>query len=93
MSLKTGDIDRMWAKLGFDVNEGKRDVTATLIVAGKRVIRTLRSHGKNKLDGNIPSMIRQQMKLNDEQFSDAVRCPLKRDDYLRILREKKLLDS
>jgi hypothetical protein len=31
------------------------------------------------------------MKLNENQFKDLIECPLKRDGYIQILREKKLL--
>jgi hypothetical protein len=41
----------------------------------------------------IPHLIRQQMKLNEEQFQDLVDCPLSREDYLQILREKGLLGA
>ncbi len=33
-------------------------------------------------------MIRQQMKLNHEQFAQAIACPLTREGYLQILRDK-----
>jgi hypothetical protein len=91
MSLKGGDVDRAWQKLGFSVN-ATGDIHAKLYVDGKLILRTKRSMGSGKLDGNIPHFIRQQMKLNEDQFARAVECPLTREEYLQILREKKVLD-
>jgi hypothetical protein len=77
----------MWEKLGFNVTPSK-DVIAILTVNGVIVARTKRSHGRGKLDGQIPHFIRQKMYLNPSQFSDAYNCPMKKSDYLAILREK-----
>lgn len=91
MNVKAGELDRMWAKLGFEIDSRAADVKANLWVDGVLIVRTMRSHGSGKLSGKIPAMIRQQMKLNETQFSDAVRCPLKAEGYLEILREKGLI--
>ena len=93
MSLKSGELDRAWQKLGFQTFENKRDVTAQLWIDGKMIIYTRRSHGSGKLDGQIPNFIRQQMKLDEGQFKSAIDCPLKRDAYLEILRNKGLLPA
>ena len=89
MSLKGGDIDRAWAKLGF-VAKSTGDIHARFHVDGKLILHTKRSMGSGKLDGNIPAFIRQQMKLDEAQFKDAIDCPLKRDGYIEILRKKGL---
>ena len=88
MSLREGDVDQMWKKLGWSVDLKKRDVTATLVVNGAIVLRSRRSHGSGKLDGVIPQKIRGQMKLNESQFQAAYQCPLQRDEYFAILRLK-----
>lgn len=90
MSISTNDIDRAWRKLGLEIrNTG--DKHAFLRVEGKVVITTLRSFGSGKLSGNIPHRIRQQLKLNDDQFRDLLRCPLGREEYIDILRQKNLI--
>lgn len=88
MSIKAGDLDRAWEKLGFDIDGTKRDVSATLWLDGVLILHTRRSHGAGKLDGKIPHFIRQQMKLNEQQFGTALACPLGRAEYLEILRTK-----
>jgi hypothetical protein len=87
MSLKGADIDRMWKKLGF-ITKNSGDIHAKLVVDGRAVKFTKRSMGSGNLDGNIPNFIRRQMGLTQDQFADAVNCPLKRDGYIQILRDK-----
>ncbi len=65
-----------------------RDRHALFYVDGKLVLRTKRSMGSGKLDGKIPGFIRQQMKLDERQFADLINCPLTRDGYIEILRDK-----
>ncbi len=77
----------MWTKLGFEIVPGK-DVFATLTVDGVIVVRTKRSHGAGKLDGEIPHFIRQKMCLNEAQFADAYNCPMKAPAYLEILKKR-----
>lgn len=92
MSLKGGDVDRAWQKLGFDIAR-TGDIHAKLYVDGKLILRTKRSMGSGKLDGRIPHFIRQQMKLNEDEFSRAVECPLTREEYIEILRSKGIIET
>ncbi len=70
-------------------NTGDRH--ALFYVDGRLILRTKRSFGSGKIDGNIPSFIRQQMKLNNDQFAELLACPLDRPDYIDILKKKKLI--
>ena len=92
MSFSAEVLDRAWEKVVMSVRDRSVDRWAYLFFDGKRVIATRRSRGSGKLSGNIPPLIRQQMKLNEEQFRDLVNCPLTREGYLEILRSKGLLD-
>jgi hypothetical protein len=85
MSLRASDIDKMWTKLGFTIDYSRRDITAMLVVNDRIVLRTKRSHGAGKLDGEIPHFIRKAMRLNQPQFREAVDCPLSREGYMAIL--------
>lgn len=87
MSIKASDVDRAWKKLEMRIKEN-RDRHALFYVDGKLVLRTKRSMGSGKLDGKIPGFIRQQMKLDERQFADLINCPLTRDGYIEILRDK-----
>lgn len=55
---------------------------------GVTVVRTKRSHGNKELPGHL---IRQQLKLNEKQFSDLIGCSLTKQDYIGILTDKGLI--
>ncbi len=54
MSLKTGDVDRAFKKLGMETREGK-DGLAFFRYKEKLILTTRRSHGKGKIEGNPPT--------------------------------------
>ncbi len=86
MSLKAGQVDKVISKLGMKVRNGK-DRHAWLYHNGKPVLHTMRSHGRGDL-GNIAHVIRQQLKVNEQQFADLISCPLKLEGYLQILKSR-----
>lgn len=86
-SRRERDFDQMWKKLRFNLKDGKH-VSATLVVEGQLAVRTMRSHGSGKLEGQVPEFIRQQMFLSKDEFNRALDCPLGYDEYLRILESK-----
>lgn len=88
MRLRENQVDTMWRKLGYDVQEHAKDVKAILKDGTVIVAFSRRSHGSGKLEGVIPHKIRNQMKLNESQFADAYNCPMKQEQYFAILREK-----
>ena len=89
MPLTAHEFDRLVSKFGFETRNSK-DLLAWLEIDGKVVVRTRRS---NKSSGDLPRhhSIRQQMRLNDDQLREAVKCTLDRDAYVAILREKGVL--
>jgi len=88
MTIKAHQFDRLVRKFGFKTrNSG--DLLAWLEIDGKLITRTKRSQKR----GDLPMQhsIRQQLKLNQQQFDDAIDCTLSRDGYIEILRTKGLL--
>jgi len=81
----------MWDKFEFTVDASGDHVRALFYVNDVLVLKTKRSHGSGKIDGNVRHFIRQQMKLNEAQFTLAIDCPLTRAEYLQILGAKGLL--
>lgn len=87
--IKRAEFDLLVAKLGLVTKSGDH-LFAWLEHDGKMIVRTRRSHQKS---GDLPMQhsIRQQLKLNEDQLRDAIRCTLDRDAYIEILRSKGLL--
>jgi hypothetical protein len=67
------------------------DIRALFYHEGRLILQTMRSKGRGVIPGKIPHFIRQQMKLNEDQFTDLIACPLGRPEYVEILRQKGLL--
>ena len=85
MPIRAREFDRMVNKFGFETRHG-RDLHAWLTYEGNVVVRTRRS----KSSGDLPMehSIRQQLKLNTQEFNRARRCTMTRVEYIDILRRK-----
>jgi hypothetical protein len=85
--MKVHEFTKLENKLGLKTrNSGDR--LAWFEHDGKAVVFTKRSHGNKDLPENL---IRQQLKLNEGQFSGLISCSVSRDDYIEILRSKKII--
>lgn len=92
MSVSADVLDRAWTKVGLSIDDKKRDRFAYLRVNGKLILFTRRSYGRGKVSDHLADLIRQQMKLDEDQFAELLACPLKEGGYLAILRAKRLLE-
>ena len=88
MTIKAREFDALVRKLQMQTRDG-RDLHAWFEFEGKVITRTRRS----KRSGDLPMQhsIRQQLKVNEMQMRELIRCTLGRDDYLEILRNRGLL--
>jgi hypothetical protein len=56
---------------------------------GKKLFKTKLSHGSKKdIDDYLIGKMSNQCKLNKEQFVDLAKCPMTRESYIFILKEK-----
>lgn len=92
MSLKAKDVDKVFNKFDMRVKNGK-DRYALFYYEGRLILRTKRSLGKHKIDNKVRYLIRQQLKLSDTEFSQAIDCTLGRPDYVKILKNKGLISN
>jgi len=46
-----------------------------------------------ELKGRLPHYIRQQLRLNEEQFSKLLKCETGRREYVEILKDKGLISQ
>ncbi|MDQ1336838.1 MAG: hypothetical protein QG552_3788 [Thermodesulfobacteriota bacterium] len=61
-------------------------------VGGRKILRVHFSHGKGDIPGKVTDKIRSQLKLNRKDFRRLIECPLSRDGYESILKDKGLID-
>jgi len=82
-------------KLGFSESSRHHIFYNLYDREGTRVATTKLSHSRTGRDIGISilSKIAKQMHLTIPQLQDAVKCPLSREDYSGILREKGLINT
>lgn len=86
MALTDREFDRIAAKLGMEVREGKHRV-ALLRHEGKVVVKTMRSQGRGEL-GPVEHSIRRQLHVSQEQLRMLADCPMSKTDYLKNLSDR-----
>ena len=86
--MKKRQFDRLANKLELRLRDTHHRL-AWFEYDGKVIARTRRSQGSGDL--SMHHSIRQQLKLTDDQFRRILGCKLNREDYIEILREKKLI--
>lgn len=60
-----------------------------LVVNGKRTsIRTYYSQGEKECCDWLQGQMARQLKLSRKEFDDLINCPLKRETYLELLKER-----
>jgi len=55
---------------------------------GQVVIRTKLPHKSGELKGKLPHYVRQQLRVNESQFSGIQDYTIERDGYIRIFADK-----
>jgi hypothetical protein len=59
---------------------------------GVKILETKISHGgKRDIDDYLIGKMSRQCNLNKEQFIDLAKCPMKKDEFVSILKEKGLI--
>jgi hypothetical protein len=87
--MKVHEFEKIVTKLGLKVrNSGDR--LAWFEYNGQTVVRTKRSHGNKEQPGNL---IRQQLKVNERQMAGLIKCDLSLEDYIEILKDKKVIST
>lgn len=87
--MKVHEFETLVQKLDLRTRDSK-DRLAWFEHGGRVIARTKRSHGKGDLPGHL---IRQQLRLNEDELAGIVGCSLLREDYVTILTKKGLIEK
>jgi hypothetical protein len=87
MQLKKRDIQKIFQKLDLEVRS-THHIYGWLVINGEKVLRVHYSFGKGNIPAKISEKIRGQLKLDQNNLKKLIDCPLSKEDYLAILREK-----
>lgn len=96
MAISVRDMQKtLLNKLGYSQSNTHHFFYSLYDRDGRLVAKTKLSHGSrgNDISKGVFSAIARQMQLTKAQLQDAVKCPLSRDDYSDILREKGFINS
>lgn len=89
MQLKVKQAEGIYKKLGMEETKTHHKL-GFFRYNGKVVIKTRLSHGSG--DAKAIDKIRQDFRLNEDDFARLRDCPLDRDGYIEILKKKKLIE-
>ncbi|MEA2087378.1 MAG: hypothetical protein U9O91_04705 [Candidatus Caldatribacteriota bacterium] len=87
--MKKREIEKIFRKLDLKVRTTGHNY-GWLVVDGKKILRMHYSHGRDISD-NIANKIRGQLKLSAKDFKNLIKCPLTYQDYITILKQKKII--
>ena len=90
MQIKKAEIRKIFSKLKLDVRSTKHRY-GWFTIEGKKILRVHFSHGKGDIPGRVTDKIRSQLKLSQNDFKSLINCPLSFDDYVEILKKKRIL--
>lgn len=85
--MKVREILQIFKKLEMEIREG-RDTLAFFRYRGRIILWTKVPHKKGELKGKLSYFIRQQLRLNEEQFQNLIICKIWKDEYIEILKKK-----
>lgn len=88
MQIKARKLHKAFDKLKLEGRNTSHRI-GWFVYNNKKVLFTKLSHGGGEVGAT--NKIRQQLKLNEEQFRNLIGCPLKREGYIKILKDKGLI--
>ena len=90
MQIKLKEARAIAAKLRVDLRNTTHKI-GWVEYKGVKILPVKISFGQGDIPGKVSDKIRQQYRVNEEQFRDLVACPLDYDGYIQILTKKGLI--
>lgn len=91
MQVSPADAARIFAKLKVVDKPSTHHVTGWLVVEGRRVLPLHYSRGRKDMHGRVAHLFRKSLHVTPAEYADLVSCPLSREKYLELLRERGIL--
>lgn len=89
MQIKKREAESLlFSKLGIKPISKKHHIGGYLIYKGRRILKYHFSHGRGDMVGNVGDIFRQSFLLDELQFINLLKCPLDKEGYINILKEK-----
>jgi len=91
MRIKYRQAEKLLKKLGFKPPRMSHHKQYVLEYDDQIILRAYYSHGSG--DMKATNKFRTSLKLNEQQFRGAIRCPFEFEDYIVLLRAKGYIAS
>lgn len=75
-------------KKGFTEENGDHHFYILFIGGKQTIVRTKVSHNKQDIGDGLISAMSKQLFLKKKQFLDLINCPLSKEKYIKILKNK-----
>jgi len=82
--------DSLEKKLNINFGGGK-ELNGWLYYKKRKILRVTIPKGRGELKIGTQNAIRDKLRLNSPDFDDLINCPLRLEDYINILKEKRLI--
>ncbi len=77
-------------KLYINFTSGK-ELNGWFYYKDRKILRVTIPKGRDELKIGTQNSIRNKLRLSSNGFDDLINCPLRLEDYINILKEKKLI--
>lgn len=89
--FKARKVKQSLAKKGFE-EESSDHYYFVLCENGKKTrVYTKTSRNNQDIDDPLISLMSQQLHLTKRQFMDLINCPLSKEEYIKILKNKNII--
>ncbi|MDZ4164386.1 MAG: hypothetical protein U1C55_04595 [Smithellaceae bacterium] len=88
---KAREIKEGLTKKGFIPVQRDHTYLFFSVEGQKSGVRTKISHGRSEYGDNLLSFVARELHLSRKQLDDLLDCPLSYEDYLSMLKEKKII--
>ena len=93
MNIKKDKAEKVVQKFQMTRMPCKHHKKWELRYQGKRVLTTYYSFGSGDMGKVATSKFRSQLKLNQSQLREAIRCPFTFEDYIESLKDRGVIKS
>ena len=90
---KAREIKEGLIKKGFIAYQRDHTYLFFSVEGRKSGVHTKISHGTKEYGDNILSLVARQLHITTKQFDDLLDCPMSYEDYLTVLKEKKIITT
>ena len=90
MQVKKHEAEAIFRKLRIEHRHVKHNY-GWFRYEGRPILPVRFSLGRGEMPGKVGDKFRQSFKVSEEQFRGLVACPVTRDGYIEILKQKNLI--